>query len=200
MGNIINKQPKDSVDEILSLETPNVTSALKRVQTSGSVTPRNTALWLSEQVAKVENLEIENTPPTGSGFTNLIVYDPADKKVKTVDGTTLFGNTIPQNYNVSAVDEIYELQPEQSGQEFDFNHDNNSKAQVDFISDLPDGFWCIISVIDGQLELNSVSGSLEFVDEANNVIAAPAYEENLTLFITVKRRSSTNNVVRVVRW
>lgn len=193
MGNIRPKKPRDASEEILSIETSPITSTLKRVQTSGNNTPRNTGLHLSNNKVGVDALRVINVPPTSTSLNNILRRNPSSGDLETVNVN--MSSIIPQTYNKSNVNETFKIDDTvASGQEFEFIFTNNAVATVD-IETLPDGWWGIFSVSDGALVLNSTISS-NFVN-GNFESINPSYEENLTLFVTYKQEG---NRIRITRW
>ena len=193
MGNIRPKKPRDASEEILSIETSPITSTLKRVQTSGNNTPRNTGLHLSNNKVGVDALRVINAPPASSSLNNILRRNPSSGDLETVNVN--MSSIIPQTYNKSNVNETFKIDDTvASGQEFEFIFTNNAVATVD-IETLPDGWWGIFSVSDGALVLNSTISS-NFVN-GNFESINPSYEENLTLFVTYKQEG---NRIRITRW
>lgn len=193
MGNIRPKKPKDASEEILSIETAPITSSLKRVQTSGNNTPRNTGLHLSNNKVGVDSFRVINAPNPSTSLNDVLRRNPSTGDIETVNVNLAF--VIPQNYNNSNVNETFDIDGNVlSGQEFEFNFTGGAVATVDF-GILPDGWWGLFSVSEGGLVFSS-SISYNFVD-GNFTATTPTYEENLTLFVTYKE---DGNRIRITRW
>lgn len=198
MGDISNELPRDAANEILSLESAGVTSTPKTVQTSGASSPRDTALKLSNSKVVALSLNIENTPSASSALTGLLRRN-SQGDIEQVDGSGLGagGSIIPQTYNKGTTNTNYDIDGSvESGREFEFMLENNSVATVSF-DNMPDGWWCILSLSDGALELTSIGGGINFVDGKFDTISNPSWENNTTLFLTYKE---DGNRMRIVTW
>lgn len=201
MGDIRSDLPNVAADKLLSLESVGgVTSAKKKVETSGASGNRETALGLSNEKVFAKSLNIENTPPqnTSNPLTHLLRRNPSTGDVEEIDASGAGGggtNLIPQNINEGSANDTFLFDANTpSGQEFEFRYTNNSTVDLRF-DRVVDGWWAIISVTDGNIAFTALSGET-FVN-GNFDGAASGYEENVTLFLTFNENS---NRMRIVRW
>ena len=191
MGNILPKVPADAAAEILSLETPNTSSAFKRVMTSGGGQNTNTGLSLSATGVKIDNLAIENTPPVSAQNTNLLRRNPQTGNVEQVNIVST--SILTQNVIKSSTPETYQLSIDDLGSEIEFNSSSSDVNTLEIPEGLPLGFTCYVSLTQGALQIVTLGG-LSLVDKANTEITINI-ESNAVFFITVK----SENRIRAIQ-